>query len=610
MNESASHSRIRVRAVTPCAMLAAVVTGALSLQGCGDEAPPPQPQVQAQDPELASLLAQYDNVPKPTTNVLLITMDSVRQDYLSCYGHRPKRAPDHKTTPHVDRVAAEGVLFEDYRSNTSWTLPSHMSLMTGQPDMIHGVESDQFALHPSRPTMAAVLQKVGYRTAGFYSGPYCHERFRFDAGMTQYEAAYGPSLREQNDTRARMQVELDTALAEGDGAQAEKVYRKIRDMDLYIDNLSHKDRSSMLVTDLALGAISAARAEGKPWFVFAHYFDPHYDYDPPHGFAERCDPDYTGDIDGKNYFRNTKIGTHPRTDPAMTLRDRVCSDRDLEHIQALYEAEIEWTDGEIGRLLEQLDKQGVLDQTLVIITADHGEEFFEHEGIGHRNTLYEEQLRVPMVMRLPGVLPAGKRVRGLCSHPDVLPTVLEILNLPSPGKLNGRSVLPLVSGTDDGSGRYVLGRLMQMHPLTAINGPKIVRNTLLEVFLTGDIKVFRARRWPKPMDDCPPERAAKVREAAVTERQADFALSWIDLTKHPAEAPEDMSLDFGDPRAAAALEQFQRVYAELQAQPAPFVPAVGGRAMWLVYQNPQQFALMTQPLRALREDFLFPPPGM
>jgi arylsulfatase A-like enzyme len=541
------------------------------------------------DPELARVLAAYDAVTTPRTNVLLISLDSVRADYLSCYGYTPPHAPAEKTTPHIDRLAAEGVLLENYYTNTSWTLPSHISLMCGQPDVIHGVDSEKYALLWRRPTLAAVLQKVGYATAGFYTGPFVHERFGFDRGFDRYESAYGKAAQAANERRAAMQAQIDRAVAAGQMEKANELLQDIQRIDKEIDHLSHEDRSNTVATDKALSAIAAAGT--RPWFVFVHYFDPHYDYDPPGEYATRFDPDYQGTIDGKGFINSLAVrkarknvpsyeeGLGPGAPPRTT--ERAIDDRDLEHIEALYAGEIAWTDAEIGRLLDDLRARDVLDDTLVIVTADHGEEFFEHGGVGHRHALTQELVRVPMVLRLPKSLPAKKRVRGLASHPDVMPTVLEAVGLSVPEEVQGKSFLPLMLGQDDGKDRHVLCRLMFDHPPNP-NGLPIARVTVREVFLHGGLEIYRCRHWRTPAPNMAAERAAKVQKEGDAERSRDLVLQWIDLGKSPGEQPQDFSSDFSDPRAAAALAAFQKEYERLLALPGDVELCVGGEASWTV----------------------------
>jgi arylsulfatase len=577
----------------------------LAAAACREEAVPaaPAPPMQAGNAELEHTLAPYAAAPQPDVNVLLITLDSVRSDYLSCYGHAPNRAASVPTSPHIDALAAEGVLLEDYYSNTSWTLPAHMAIMSGQPDLIHSVDDPLFALHDSRPTIAAVLQRAGYFTAGFFSAPFVHPRYGFARGFDRYTACYGPAAMAAHEALEERLRAIDEVVRQGRYQEADTMRAATRDLELRLDGLAHQDRSAALITDRAIAAIDEAVASGRRWFVFAHYFDPHYDYDPPDEYGKRFDPDWTGDLDGRRYFSNPRIGTR-RDDPDLSQRVRVCTDRELDHIKALYEGEIAWTDAQVGRLLDHLRGKGLLDRTLVIVTADHGEEFFEHGGIGHRSSLFEEQVRVPLVMRLAGRLPAGKRVRGLASHVDLFATVLDALRLPPLALPWSRSVLPLVDGAESGAGRRVLGRLVQYHAFAPIGGPNIARNTIVEFLREGSIKVFRARRWLEPMPDCPPDRAEKVNAAAVTARVTDARLDWVDLAESPGEAADAFRNDFDDPRAAMPLRAFQDLYRRLLDDPRAVTLSLGELARIM-----GATATWERGVAARRAKYVLPPPG-
>lgn len=588
-----------VRRRLPCPP--AVLVAALLAAGCRDEGPasiaPAAVAAKAEPihPTLQRVLAQYEGMERPDINVLLISLDSLRKDFVSCYGHVPIHAPEEKTTPHIDRLAAEGVVMEEHYTNTSWTLPSHMTMMTGQPDTVHGVDYQDFALGFSRPTVAAVLQKIGYATAGFYSGPYCHERFGFARGFDEYASAYGHEAQQTNAARAAQQRLVDAAVGGGDMNRATELAAELARLDRQIDKLSHRDHSSEQVTDAALGAIERAEASDKPWFVFAHYFDPHYDYDPPAAIAERFDPDYDGDIDGKRFISNGKIrrarnpaptyeeGLFPAGAPLTTKRNPDLTDRDLEHVLALYEAEIAWTDSQIGRLLDALRERDILDNTLVIVTADHGEEFFEHGGVGHRRTLLEEQLQAPLVMRLPGLLPAGARVRGLGGHEDLFPTILDVLGVPAPQGLLGRSLMPLVTGADDGADRYAFGRITFYHNPPPKN-PRVGRWTLRETFTHDSIKIFRYRHWQVA------GKWAPTQDEGMAAWSNDLCLQWIDLAEHPDEPADAFRSDFDDPRATAALEAFKRHHTRMQTAPRDVWRSFGGEGSWLLRNSQPHIA--------------------
>ncbi|MBL8899017.1 MAG: sulfatase [Planctomycetes bacterium] len=590
------------------ASLAPACGGALLLlAACGGSDAPSNSGGSSASPAqdgLELVLAAYDGIATPRTNVLLISLDSTRRDMLSCYGHVPQFAPNEKTTPNIDRLAAEGVKMEEAYSTTSWTLPSHMSLMTGQPELVHGVDLDPFKLGEATPTLAAILRRVGYYTAGHYSGPYLHARYGFDRGFDTYSAAYGPDLAEANAERARLQSELDAARQTGDAERQKELQATIGRIDRNLDNLSHRDRSSQSVTDAAIASVERGLTAGRPWFVMAHYFDPHFDYVPPEELAKRFDPDYDGQMDSSGFWTTEKVGRRKPDEPDWGIREQVCSARDLDHLKALYAADLHWTDSQVGRLLEHLRSKRLLENTLVVVVADHGDEFFEHGGLGHRHTLYEEQVRIPMVLRLPSSLPQGQAVKGLVSLTDVLPTVLELLDLPLPESLISRSFLALAQGKEDGADRFVLGRLVQYLPLQRIGGPPVVRINLRETYRKGALKLERWRRWHEALPTAPPEIAAQVK-ASAGERDKDLVLVWTDFAGGSQERSSDFSTDWKDARAQLALGEWRKVYVQAQraAKPSEIATIPGASAAQLQalgYVNAQASS---------RTPYDLPPPG-
>jgi membrane-anchored protein YejM (alkaline phosphatase superfamily) len=324
---------------------------------------------------LASCSAPVEKwTPDGTRNVLLVTIDTLRADHLGCYGYR------RDTTPNLDALAREGVRFERPISVSSWTLPSHASLLTGLYPAEHGAVTDVKALPPSAPTLATVLADDGYDTFGAVSHVYLTHRYGFDKGFAHWD-----------ESAAR-------------GAPQHPVAAR--------------------VVDRAIGWLRG-RKDDAPFFMWLHIFDPHWEYTPPAPYASRFDPDYHGRMTGtykslKPYIKAV-IGYDepPPLDP-----------RDLAHVVALYDGEIAYVDHELGRLFDALRRTKLLDQTLVVVTSDHGEEFMEHGSLeGHQWTLYEEVTYVPLIMRFPRASLNGHTVERLVSTIGVAGTVLDYLGL-------------------------------------------------------------------------------------------------------------------------------------------------------------------------------------
>ena len=320
-------------------------------------------------------------------DIILISIDSLRPDRLSSYGHH------RETSPNIDRLALDSVLFENAFSTTSWTLPSHVSMLTGLYPEAHGVVKGKQKIGDEALLLSEILQQSGYQTLGVVAGPYLRTKFGFDQGWDNYDD-YTIRIRGTRATTGR--------------PVTPRQHRRILEM------LDKKDE--------------------RPLFLFLHYWDVHYDYNPPEPWRSQFDPDYEGDLDASFFTRNDRI--HPDMDP-----------RDLEHVLALYDGEIAFTDHYIGLLLEELRRRGLYDDAMIVLTSDHGDEFFEHGQKGHRANLYNATLRIPLIVKFPNNRWGGSRVGVPVSVVDIAPTVLELVGQEGPGGAAGRSLSGLVGSS-------------------------------------------------------------------------------------------------------------------------------------------------------------------
>ena len=320
-------------------------------------------------------VAALDFTAGPPPNVVLISIDTLRADALHCYGNALP------TSPNMDKLAQSGVLFEDPTAPTSWTLPSHLSMLTGLSISAHGVcddrvfqgaKAEHFEL-PMRGTfLPEVLQQRGYETAGFYSWKYLEPEYGFGAGFDRYERV-GRTVWSNPEKRAIYEA------MRAEGRNDELKAWVAAEPSAFDDHAP----TSHLVVDETIKWLEERNAD--PFFLFVHLFDAHNDYLPPKGF-DQFDTDYQGPIYGSGVTaRDSQV--LPGMDP-----------RDLEHLRALYLGEVSWVDHQVGRLTEQLRAQGLADNTLIVLTADHGEEFFEHGHKVHRTHLYRETVQVPLIM--------------------------------------------------------------------------------------------------------------------------------------------------------------------------------------------------------------------
>ncbi|HSP56363.1 MAG TPA: sulfatase, partial [Dehalococcoidia bacterium] len=191
-----------------------------------------------------------------------------------------------------------------------------------------------------------------------------------------------------------------------------------------------RDEPAPVVTKLAVEWLR--RNKASRFFLFLHFWDVHYDYVPPPPYDTMFDPEYQGTVTGVNFYHNRAINQRM---PA----------RDLQHVIALYDGEVRWVDDHIGEILRTVEELGLADSTAIIVTADHGDEFFEHGQKGHHKTLYREVLQVPLIMRIPGMA-AGQVVDSPVSLVDVMPTVLDLAGASQLPTMDGVSLAPLIRG--------------------------------------------------------------------------------------------------------------------------------------------------------------------
>lgn len=393
---------------------------------------------------LAGLLALAacgsDPRPDRAPNLVLVSIDTLRADHLSCYGY------ERETSPNIDALAAAGVRCERAYSPTSWTLPAHLSLLSGLAISVHGMCDERLLEVVARPGppdelplrgtfLAEVLSRRDYATAGFYTWKYLEPQFGFGSGFDVWQRE-GHSIYSHPDYAARAR----RARTSGDAAALNALREEVPHL---FDDQRPTSGEAM---DSALAWIDGHA--DQPFFLFLHLFDVHDDYRPPGEYATRFDPDYTGTFDGR--------GISSRNSAFRADMPR----RDFEHALALYDGEIAWVDEQIGRLLERLDALDLAEDTLVVLTSDHGEEFFEHGNKTHRTQLFRESVEVPLIFRWPGKLPEGHVVRGTTGIVDVAPTVYGLFGIDGPAALTGADLSPALRGERENASRPYLTELL------------------------------------------------------------------------------------------------------------------------------------------------------
>ncbi|MEW5988260.1 MAG: sulfatase [Chloroflexota bacterium] len=344
-------------------------------------------------------------MPRKKPNILLIALESTRFDHLSCYGYqRP-------TTPNIDQVAAEGVLYERAISPAPWTLPSHACLFTGLHTSQHGTNFNNPRLNPDLMTLAETLAAHGYRTGAFSTNPWINETLNFNKGFDTFRWA-----KRAFEWLAPI-FPRETIL--------EKVVRYVQD---YWRPPSL--RNNVLIEKW----VKEAQASDQPFFAYTMYYDPHYPLRPR--------PPYAKQYLGEKYGRWLRVNKDPDRYMAGAVQ---MTEEDFEILRGLYDSRIASMDDIIGRLVKSLRGMGILDDTMLILIADHGENFGEHNLMSHQYCVYDTLVHVPLIIRYPARFPTGLRVQGQVQSTELFTTILDVAGIDRQAvknDLRGRSLVP------------------------------------------------------------------------------------------------------------------------------------------------------------------------
>ena len=378
--------------------------------------------------------------------MILVVIDTLRADHLGFYGYA------RNTSPHLDHWAESAAVFENAHATSSWTLPSFGSLLTGVFPARHGAGQRRDPENPTgfnalargRVTLPEVLRASGFTTAAIVNNPFLDPDFAINRGFDEYNHVVG---------------------WQGIRPAGEVVDWSLKWLD------EHEDTAV---------------------FLMVHVMDPHMEYDAPGEFRGRF---------------TAGVTTSPMHLPVRNLkgiRERAArlSKADRDFITAAYDEEIAFVDQELGRFLTGLNERGRLEKDLVLMTSDHGEELFDHEGFEHGHTMFQELLRVPFVIWGPGVPACRSDVRA--SLVDVLPTVLHALDLAAPVDCDGRSLWPIACRWQQGTepSLFAEGVLYGVDHKALVRWPhKIIYNVS-----TGQVRLFDLSRDPGETSDLARER--------------------------------------------------------------------------------------------------------
>lgn len=341
-------------------------------------------------------------------NVILITIDALRADHCGFVGY------DGETTPFLDNVASESAVFEQAFSNGPGTPISFSSLFSSTYPLTYGGYEK---LAAERPALSAHLKREGIRTAGIHSNPYLSRHFGYDRGFDYFD----DSFEEDSDSLRRKFMETFRREVGGLLSRSDLAYNVARRIYISVTSDSKPYVDAGDTTDKAIEWLS--NNDSDQFFLWLHYLEPHGPYDPP---AEYMSKDVSDQ-------RRESLNGH------LKRNDTDLSDRELEDINALYDAEIRYADAAIERLFSELERTGLLSETAVILTADHGEEFLDHGELAHQPKLYDELLHVPLVTRFPDG--ESKRIEQPVELMSIAPTIVESLGVEPCEPFEGQSLL-------------------------------------------------------------------------------------------------------------------------------------------------------------------------
>jgi choline-sulfatase len=354
-----------------------------------------EPEIMVPPPRITAPVRTTRDRPR---NVILLVLDTTRADVFSAFN------PDsHVKTPAFDRLARSSTVLRKAYVNENWTKPSVATILSGLYPSTHGAKREPDVLSPAVALLPEMLQQKGFATAAFIANGYCSEKFGFKRGWSTYR----------------------NYIRENRPSQAEHVFS---DALAWLE--THRD---------------------GPFFLYLQTIDPHVTFAPPEEQLRLYHPEpYRGPI-------GPTLDGFEQAD--ISRGKRPVTPQDLRWIRALYDGEVSYHDLHLGRFLRALARWQVLDETLLVVTNDHGEEIGDHGRHGHGHSLYQELIRSPLLLRYPPLLPPGA-VDTVVETVDLLPTIVEALALPPRPNLDGVSLLPMLAGRPPAQPSYAISEFL------------------------------------------------------------------------------------------------------------------------------------------------------
>ncbi len=444
-------------------------------------------------------------------NILWVVWDTARADRMSLYGH------GRSTTPYLEEWAKDALVFDNCVSTAASTVPSHASMFTGKLPSEHGTRFGHRWLDDHHETIAEVLSQAGYRTYLWAANPHISEVENFTQGFQVEEHPWDPEVRERalqivwNKVKDDSSTELAQNLKSGRGNE-------------------WMIKAAGQLAEEGLVRWLKQQDDGKPYFAFVNYMEAHRPMIPPRRYRKRMmSPE---DVEASKVVDRSWTPMW-----AFTFGLHDYTEKELEIMAATYDATLAELDDIFKSLISSLDKAGQLENTIVILTADHGEQLGEHHQMDHQFSLYNSLIRVPMILHMPGRIGAG-RSSAPVSNLDIYPTLLELADIPPPSDLESKAVSLLEARTD----RVLLAEL----PVTFTEPFPMVKKAYPE---------FDVNQWSRRL------RAFQ---------SGNHKLIWSSKGSHElydieADPGENTNLIEQEPELAARmLEELQAYVAELQ----------------------------------------------
>ncbi len=392
-----------------------------------------------------------------TSNVVLVTVDSLRADAVGAYD-------GDRHTPVLDSVAADGAVFERAFATGNWTPFSFPSLLASRPVF---ADSGGIGVEAS-PTLAEALSGAGVATGGFNAANgFLTSHWGYDDGFDEFEpfvASVGSSIYSRY-LATHPTVEAWLQLATSPLRRAKSWLRGESDDRPFLD--------ASRMFDVEHAATEFVEGTDEPFFLWVHYMDAHTPYIPAPRYIREVSSDWLG--------THRMLHAHTRTGLGWEVGERT-----LAELRTLYQAAVRQVDASVGRLLETLEAEGVADETAIVVAGDHGEEFQEHGHLAHYPKLYDELIRVPLIVDVPGA--DGRRVDGQVGLDDVPPTVTDLLDVDPPEEWTGQSLAPSVEGGAAPSDEPVVS--------VTVRGEEITAQPIPRSLSDGDLFVsVRDRDW-------------------------------------------------------------------------------------------------------------------